>query len=318
MNMNFVIDRALIIAKARDASVGAASGNIFSEMWTEIEEGLVTLVYGSNKIESAGNSLGITVKLCRDVFRGKSVVVDIEEGSAEYKEHVDHLKQTQRASDKSSVIRSRIEVIQHAKALNFLIDQVVLNGYDLTEELILHTHAILYHGLEDDDVVAGEYRTYEVAVSYGKPGEGKKKVEMCMRASAVPRYMKELVEHLKDDITNAECANEIDPFMLAARYHHQFVMIHPFGDGNGRMSRIILNVLLLKYAGHLSLFGSDNEDKDDYLAVVGRGKKLFNDEDMEVEFGKQTSHREFARYVLSKSKKSLERMWDWAKADKGK
>ncbi|KAK0638480.1 ankyrin repeat-containing domain protein [Cercophora newfieldiana] len=319
LEMNLAADPATVIAKARDASVGAASGNIFSEMWAEIEQGLVTLVYGSNKIESAGSSLGITVKLCRDVLRGKNVLADIEEGSAEYKEHADHLKQAQRASDKSSVIRSRIEVIQHAKALNFLIDQVVLSGYNLTEELILHTHAILYHGLEDDDVVAGKYRTHEVAVSYGKPGEKKKKTDMCMRASAVPRYMKELVEHLKDDITNnAERVNEIDPYTLAARYHHHFVMIHPFGDGNGRMSRIILNVLLLKYAGHLSLFGSDNKDKDDYLAVVGRGRKLFNDEDMEIEFENQTSHQEFARYVLFKSKRSLESMWNWAKAGKSK
>lgn len=143
-------------------------------MWAEIEEGLVTLVYGSNKIESAGSSLGITIKLCRHVFQGKPVSVDIDEGSPEYKEHADHPKQTQRKSDKSGVIRSRMEVIQHAKALSFLIDQVLLNAHDLTEELVLHTHAILYHGLEDGDVVAGKYRTHEVAVSYGKPGEEKK------------------------------------------------------------------------------------------------------------------------------------------------
>lgn len=139
-----------------------------------------------------------------------------------------------------------------------------------------------------------------------------------MRASAVPRYMKELVEHLTGDITNAENTNEIDPYTLAARYHHHSVMLHPFSDGNGRMSRIILNVLLLKYAGHLSLFGSDNQDKDDYLAVVRRGGKVFHDEDMEVEFQKQTSHRGFARYVLFKSKRSLESMWGWAKAGKEK
>lgn len=314
--MNLVADPANIIAKARQASIGAASGSSYADMWSEIEEGLITLVYGSNKIESAGSSLGITINLCRDIFRGKSVLIDIKDTSPEFKDHVDYLKQSQQSSDKTAVIRSRLEVVQHAKALNFLIDQVVLDGHDLTEELILHTHAILYHGLEDDDVVAGKYRTHEVAISYGKPGE-RRKVNQCMRASAVPKYMKQLVEHMRKEIANAEDAQEIDPYTMAARYHHHFVMIHPFGDGNGRMSRIILNVLLLKYAGHLSLFGSDNKDKDDYLAVVGRGRKMFNVEDMGVEFENQTSHREFARFVLAKSKRSLESMWKWAKAEKG-
>ncbi|KAK0634159.1 fido domain-containing protein [Immersiella caudata] len=314
--MNLVEDPALIIAKARKSSSGATSN--FSEIWTEIEEGLITLIYGSNKIQSAGPSLGITIKLCRDILRGKNVLVNIEEGSPEYKEHVDFLKETQRAGDKVSVVRSRIQVVQHAKALNFFIDQVVLTGHDLTEELILHSHAILYHGLEDENVIAGKYHTHEAAVSYGKPGEGKKKSNMCIRASVVPRYMKEMVESLKQDLANAERDNENDPCTLVAHYHHQFVMIHPFGDGNGRMSRIILNALLLKYAGYLSLFGSENSDKDHYLAVVRQGAKVFHDEDMGIQFENQTSRRELTRYVLHKSKRSLESMWAWVKGTEKK
>ncbi|EFY88205.1 hypothetical protein J3459_015387 [Metarhizium acridum] len=71
-------------------------------------------------------------------------------------------------------------------------------------------------------------------------------------------------------------------------------MIHPFGDGNGRMSRIILNALLLKYAGHAAPFGGEGNDKDNYLAIVRRGGVVFHREDMEVDFSEQTSHFEFA------------------------
>ncbi|KAK3322983.1 fido domain-containing protein [Apodospora peruviana] len=302
-------DPTLIISIARFTSARAGS-NLFSGwVWDGVEEELATLVYGSNKIESAGSSLAITSKLCRDVFRGNFVPWYIREGTPDYEEHIKYLEQTQRKSDKIGVYRSRLGVIQHALALNFLIEKVVVEGHDLTEALILRTHAILYHGLEHDGVVKGKYRTYEVAVSYGKPGEETKRLSM---PSAVPRYMKELVAHLKEDIVNAENDGEMDPYTLAARYHHGFIMVHPFGDGNGRMSRIILNVLLLKYAGHLCLFGSDDQDKDEYLAVVERCAKVFNDEDLVVEFQKQTSHQEFALYVLSRSNRSLKAMAGWA------
>lgn len=74
------------------------------------------------------------------------------------------------------------------------------------------------------------------------------------------------------------------------------------------MSRIIMNTLLLKYVGHLSLFGSEGNDKDDYLGVVRRCLKIFRGEDMEVGFEKQTFRFEFARYVLTKSKDRLNQM----------
>lgn len=56
------------------------------------------------------------------------------------------------------------------------------------------------------------------------------------------------MKHLNDDISTAEMIRTIDPYTLAARYHHQFVMTHPLGNGNERVSRLILNVLFFKYA----------------------------------------------------------------------
>jgi fido (protein-threonine AMPylation protein) len=283
---------------------------VFREVWSELENALITLVYGSNMIESAGTSFRLTIKLCQDIFRGKDVNPDIEENDPEYQEYLENLAKTQREGDMANIIRSRREVINHAKALYFLIDRVVLEDMALSEALILQTHRILYENI-DEEVEVGKYRDYEVAVSYSKPGQ-RKKSSICIRAKAVPCYMKEMVEHLNQDITKAETSGDLDPYTLAARYHHQFVMIHPFGDGNGRMSRIILNVLLLKYAGHLSVFGSEGDDKDDYLGIVHRGQKIFSEEDMEVDFDKQSSHLEFARFVVAKSKTSLEQMWTWA------
>jgi Fic family protein len=284
---------------------------VFPYIWKDIEESLITLVYGSNMIESVGSTWNITSRLCRGIFRGNEVSANTNKYDAplDYQDHINHLLWTNRKADKRNVILSRKEVIQHATALNFLIGCVVLDNQPCSEELILETHRIIYEGL-DDNIVAGQYRDYEVAVSYHKPGE-KRKAHMCLRAKAVPGYMRDMIGQLHTDIIQAEKSGELDPYTLAARYHHQFVMIHPFGDGNGRMARILLNVLLLKYAGHLSLFGSEVRDEAEYLSIVRRGRKIFDKEDREVDIDKNISHLEFARYVLIKSRTSLERMWTW-------
>lgn len=215
---------------------------------------------------------------------------------------------THRVSDRPNAVQSRREVINHAKALVYFIDRVLLASASRpwTEELILQAHRILHDSI-DEDIDPGKHREHEVAVSYSKPGQ-KRQRSICIRAQAVPRYMKEMVKHLSADIAAAEASGTIDPYTLASRYHHQFVMTHPFGDGNGRMSRLLLNVLLLKYAGHVTPFGA-GDDKEEYLDIVRREQKVFSQEDMEVGFDERTSHLEFSGFVLRKSRQSLENMW---------
>ncbi|KAK3370913.1 fido domain-containing protein [Lasiosphaeria ovina] len=266
-NLNLPADPAAIIDDAREASqpLGPPA---FSQVWETLEQSLITLVHGSNTVESAGSSQRITANLCRAVSSGQQADASIDELDAEY-------------SDRAGVVQSRGEVVQHAEALAYMLGRVVLDNAPVSEALLRETHCVLCGGVGDaDDVAPGRYREHEVAVSNSKPGETKKNISRCMRASVVLRYMRELVENLGAEMVEAERRGIIDPYSLAARYRHQFVMVHPFGDGNGRMSRIVLNVLLLKYAGHVAPFGSEGGEKDEYLNIVGnivgRGKKLPN------------------------------------------
>ena len=66
----------------------------------------------------------------------------------------------------------------------------------------------------------------------------------------VPGRVAELVEWLSSDE-----AGEMHPVARAALFHHRFVEIHPFPDGNGRVSRVLMNVLLMR---------------DDYIPAVIR------------------------------------------------
>lgn len=61
--------------------------------------------------------------------------------------------------------------------------------------------------------------------------------------------MKSMVSGLQEDLEEVEASGHIDPFMLAANVCDRFVNIHPFKDANGRMSRLILNAVLIRYAG---------------------------------------------------------------------
>lgn len=97
-----------------------------------------------------------------------------------------------------------------------------------------------------------------------------------------------LCGNLKTEIQRAKRNNQLDPFSLAAKYSMEFVQIHPFRDGNGRMCRIILNAILCRFAGVFSPIGEDDEDVKTYIGIKRReGERLHG-------------HGEYAYFVLKK------------------
>ncbi len=57
----------------------------------------------------------------------------------------------------------------------------------------------------------------------------------------VPAKMQELMDWYNDE------KSRLHPVILATRFHHMFVLIHPFDDGNGRLSRLMMNYILLRF-----------------------------------------------------------------------
>ena len=58
----------------------------------------------------------------------------------------------------------------------------------------------------------------------------------------------------------------LHPLLLAAEWHHRFVLIHPFGDGNGRVARLVVNYILMR-AGYMPLVVKSAE-KSSYLTAL--------------------------------------------------
>ena len=76
----------------------------------------------------------------------------------------------------------------------------------------------------------------------------------------VPIKMQELMEWYRDEQTT------LHPVTLAAMFHYKFVCIHPFDDGNGRVSRLLMNYVLL--AHKLPPVVIKSSDKQNYLHAL--------------------------------------------------
>ena len=78
-----------------------------------------------------------------------------------------------------------------------------------------------------------------------------------------PALMVDLLQWYKEQVTN-----NTHPLLIAALLHYKFVCIHPFDDGNGRISRLLMNYVLLKYDYPPAIIKS--EDKKAYLTALNR------------------------------------------------
>lgn len=265
---------------------------------------LAGMVYGSNMIERAGNGADITLKLCMAIFRGEEIPEDIGETEEEYLELKKSLLRRNLPATHCAVLRSRREIVQHAKAASYMIHQLCIRDKDLSEEIILQTHKILTHKVDADTTpwqeYSGVYRTDEVSAGFHSfPHHG-----------LVPYKMKGMIRELESDLKEALKRGRIDPIAIASKYTNIFVNVHPFIDGNGRMCRLILNSMLLKLGSFLVCIGGKEEDRSLYLEIASRSGAL---EDLYGELDedeKPVMHKELGSFVMSHVKKSMRKLVD--------
>ena len=127
---------------------------------------------------------------------------------------------------KGKTLREINEAKNHKLAINFINNY---NG-DLDELFILKLHAIILNDISEK--FAGRYRETSVRIF-------KSDINF-PDASKVPQLVKNLVYWYKIN------KSKMHPFEMAIIFSAKFVSIHPFIDGNGRTSRLIMNFLLKK------------------------------------------------------------------------
>lgn len=100
----------------------------------------------------------------------------------------------------------------------------------LTEKILLCWHKEMFE--ETKKEVAGKLRTYPVEVTNS--------ASKFPHWEFVPKFVNEFLKEHK------ELSKKTEPIELAGMIHFRFVSIHPFGDGNGRISRLLMNYILIK------------------------------------------------------------------------
>lgn len=121
--------------------------------------------------------------------------------------------------------------------------QEVKNAYAAYEKLAeIDPYSIndlkYYHGIMTKYLVdeAGEFRSSEEGVF-----SGERCIFMAPPARLVPQLMSDLFEWMKS------AKDEVHPLILSSVFHYEFVFIHPFTDGNGRMARLWHTAMLAKW-----------------------------------------------------------------------
>lgn len=124
--------------------------------------------------------------------------------------------------------------------VEMMLDATQRHNLTLTKKRLFGWHAALfptgYSGPYEIEV--GRYRTGEMQVVSGAMGKEKVHYE-AVKAELVKAEMDKFLNWFNND-------NQLDPVMKAAIAHFWFIIIHPYGDGNGRIVRAITDMLLAR------------------------------------------------------------------------
>ncbi len=127
------------------------------------------------------------------------------------------------------------EVVNYVNALNSCIKELSNpKGLPLSLRLIKKAHAILMRGVRGKHKSPGEFRQSQNWIGGDRPGN----------ASFVPPPVASLPTCLNDFETYLHTADELPALLRIALLHVQFETIHPFLDGNGRVGRLLITLLL--------------------------------------------------------------------------
>ena len=143
-------------------------------------------------------------------------------------------------------LREIYEVVNHKKAYDY-VKKCIAQNKSLTEDIVKDLHMILTENI----IAGGIYRNQEVRIS---------------GAGFTPPAGNEMYIQIKAFYEELDNKAGLNPIELAAWTHAEFVRIHPFIDGNGRTSRLLMNYQLMLH--DFLPVSVDKENRLDYYNAL--------------------------------------------------
>ena len=174
-------------------------------------------------------------------------------------------------------MREHLEAINHQEAIGYIKHLMEKNSI-LNERDVLSIHNLILRGIHPDD--AGRYRKVQVMI--------KGSTHMPPQPFIVPKQMEDYFFWYEKN------KNSLHPVVLAGEMHERLVTIHPFIDGNGRTSRLVMNLILLSHGYIIANIKGDYDSRMQYYQTLEKAQTTSNKED-------------FLLFIAQIEKESLER-----------
>lgn len=148
-------------------------------------------------------------------------------------------------------VREHLEVINHKSAIQ-LIEDLASEEAEFTPHTLKQLHQLVLKGIDDEN--AGRYRSVEVRIS---------------GSEHIPPAPFQITNLMEDYFAfYQKQKNKMHPVLLAAEMHERLVSIHPFIDGNGRTSRLVMNLILLNNGYTMANLKGNTENRMRYYSAL--------------------------------------------------
>ncbi|MFN5416506.1 MAG: Fic family protein [Flavobacteriia bacterium] len=175
-------------------------------------------------------------------------------------------------------MREHLEAINHKEAIDY-IHLLIDKNTSFNERELLNIHNLILRGIYSEE--AGKYRDVQVLMQGSKH---------------TPVSAFEIKEEMNKFFNWYEKNKHIHPVVLAAEMHERLVTIHPFIDGNGRTSRLLMNLFLLKSGYVIANIEGDYETRMKYYEALEEAQVNKN-KDAFIRFVAETELESIKRYV---------------------
>ncbi|MFT7120698.1 MAG: Fic family protein/predicted XRE-type DNA-binding protein [Neolewinella sp.] len=177
---------------------------------------------------------------------------------------------------KGKPLKDHLDIEGHERAVTMMLD-MIKGQRSLSQNDVRQLHQLLLKETYQQSSLGqdGEYvfRTIRVG-EYKRHPNHVKTVEGPMHYYAPPGEVPSRMSTLLDWYNEAKDDPSLHPLVAAMLFHHEFVAIHPFDDGNGRMGRILMNFTLMR-KGYPPIVVPMKKRKAYYQALSVADKKQF-------------------------------------------